>query len=94
MFFLRRKYAPSLTLPRIAEEGTYFRSLHRSVGDGMNPLCSLPCDAGEGIVDSALAEPSGAGDDAWARYPQTGNFITNVSACQGGGTMQECPLYA
>jgi hypothetical protein len=38
---------------------------------------------GEGIADSALAEPSGAGSDAWTRYPQTGDFITNVSARQG-----------
>jgi len=36
-----------------------------------------------------LAEPSGAGSDAKARFPQTGDFITNVSARRdevaGGG---------
>jgi hypothetical protein len=25
----------------------------------------------------------GVGSDAWARYPQTGDFITNVSARRG-----------
>ena len=45
----------------------------------------LPPLAGEGIADSALAEPSGAGSDAWARYPRTGDFITNVSARRDGG---------
>jgi hypothetical protein len=38
---------------------------------------------GEGTADSALAEPSGAGSGAKARYPQTGDFITNVSARRG-----------
>ncbi len=34
------------------------------------------------IADSALAEPFGAGGDAQARYPQSGDFIANVSARQ------------
>ena len=57
----------------------------------VNLTPSLAHSAGEGIVDSALAEPSGAGDDAWARIPQTGDFITNVSACRGGGRIELVP---
>ncbi len=38
-----------------------------------------------GIADSALAEPSGAGRDTWARYPQSGDFIANVPARQDEG---------
>ena len=37
------------------------------------------------IADSALAEPFGAGGDAQARYPQSGDFIANVSARQSEG---------
>jgi hypothetical protein len=36
-----------------------------------------------------LAEPSGAGSDAWARYPQTGDFITNVFARRGEVVLRE-----
>jgi len=36
-----------------------------------------------------LAEPSGAGSDAWARYPKTGDFITNVFARRGEVVLRE-----
>lgn len=48
------------------------------------PISPSPL-TGEGIADSALAEPSGAESDAQVRYPQTADSVSNVSAHRGEG---------
>ena len=57
--------------------------IHRN-GDAQLPLLlPLRPHGGRGFVDTARGGELGAGNETMTRYPQTGDFITNVSARRG-----------